>query len=206
MFKRYYRKICLKIYLAGKFQYFLRQEKIRTDFINTNSIIHPEAKIWAEAKIFNHQQKREKITVGMKSQIRAELLVYKHGGEINIGDYTFIGEHSRIWSAKKIIIGNRVLISHNVNIHDNNAHPLNANERHLDFIHIFEKGLQSDIDLNEREIIIEDDVWIGFNSTILKGVRIGKGAIIGAQTVVTSDVPAYAVVAGNPARIIKYVN
>lgn len=52
-------------------------------------------------------------------------------------------------------------------------------------------------------IRIEDDVWIGANSTILKGVRIGKGSVVGAGSVVTRDVPPYVVVAGVPAKIIK---
>jgi acetyltransferase-like isoleucine patch superfamily enzyme len=51
-------------------------------------------------------------------------------------------------------------------------------------------------------IVIEDDVWIGFNATVLKGVTIGRGAIIGASTVVTKDVPPYAIVVGNPQRQI----
>ncbi|RIK30587.1 MAG: acetyltransferase [Anaerolineae bacterium] len=51
---------------------------------------------------------------------------------------------------------------------------------------------------------IEDDVWIGARATILPGVTIGKGAIIGASAVVTKDVPPYAICAGNPARVIKY--
>jgi maltose O-acetyltransferase len=53
-------------------------------------------------------------------------------------------------------------------------------------------------------IVIEDDAWIGFNSTILKGVTIGRGAVVGAATVVTKDIPAYAIVAGNPAKIIGH--
>jgi len=54
------------------------------------------------------------------------------------------------------------------------------------------------------EIVIKDDVWIGIGATILSGVTIGQGAVVGASSVVTRDIPAYAVVAGNPARVIKY--
>jgi len=53
-------------------------------------------------------------------------------------------------------------------------------------------------------IIIEDDVWIGFGSTILSGVTIGKGAIIAAGSVVVKNVPPFAIVAGNPAKVIKF--
>ena len=53
-------------------------------------------------------------------------------------------------------------------------------------------------------IIVGNDVWIGMNSTILSGVNIGNGAVVGCNSVVTKDVPPYAVVAGNPARVVKY--
>ena len=52
--------------------------------------------------------------------------------------------------------------------------------------------------------IIGNDVWVGANSVILPGVKIGTGAIVGAGSVVTKDVPEYAIVVGNPARILKY--
>ena len=56
-----------------------------------------------------------------------------------------------------------------------------------------------------RPIVIEDKVWIGINSTILPGIKIGYGSIVGAQSVVIKDVPPMTVVAGNPARIIKTI-
>jgi len=58
--------------------------------------------------------------------------------------------------------------------------------------------------LSKGKIIVEDDVWIGTDALILSGAHIGKGAIIGARTVVSGNIPAYAVVVGNPGRIIKY--
>ena len=56
--------------------------------------------------------------------------------------------------------------------------------------------------VEEAPIVIEDDAWIGFGSAIMKGVTIGRGAIVGACSVVTNDVPPYTMVAGNPARHI----
>ena len=57
--------------------------------------------------------------------------------------------------------------------------------------------------VNSNPIKICDDVWIGMNVIILKGVTVGEGAIVGAGSVVTKDVPAWTVVAGNPARVVK---
>ena len=57
---------------------------------------------------------------------------------------------------------------------------------------------------SKGKIIVKDDVWIGYRSTILSGVTIGQGAIVAAGSIVTKDVPPYAIVGGNPARIIKY--
>jgi acetyltransferase-like isoleucine patch superfamily enzyme len=165
--------------------------------------IDKSSKILPTAGIRNYQRDKSKIQVGAFTMLAGELMIFKHGGKIAIGDDCFIGENTRIWSAKEINIGNRVLISHNVNIHDQNSHPLDSLERHKDYQLIFENGLPGNVPLNEKEVIIEDDVWIGFNSSILKGVRIGKGAIIGANTVITSDVPPYAVIVGNPPKIIK---
>lgn len=57
---------------------------------------------------------------------------------------------------------------------------------------------------NDKNIILEGDNWIGANAIILKGVKIGKGAIVAAGAIVTKDVPEFAIVGGNPARVIKY--
>ena len=59
---------------------------------------------------------------------------------------------------------------------------------------------------NPLPVIIEDNVWVGFDAVILPGVRVGKGAVVGCKTIVSEDVPAYAVVVGNPAKIIKFLN
>lgn len=58
--------------------------------------------------------------------------------------------------------------------------------------------------ISKGDIVIDDDVWIGYNAIILSGVHIGQGAVIAANSIITKDVPPYAVVAGNPAKIIKY--
>ena len=204
--KKFIQSIFRKVYETGHFAYLAKTKKEREANMHQNAIISENCFLGSEARIRNSLADQQKIKIGNGTTLRGYLLLYKHGGEIIIGDDCYIGDDTRIWSAKKIQVGHRVLIAHNVNIHDNNSHPLDAHLRHLDFVHIREKGLQDQVDLREKEIIIEDDVWIGFNSTIFKGVKIGRGAIIGACTVITNDVPANAIVAGNPAKIIRYNN
>jgi acetyltransferase-like isoleucine patch superfamily enzyme len=168
--------------------------------------IDKTARIIAGGKIINIRKIKNTIQVGSNSIVRGELLTFGHGGVISIGEWCYVGENSRIWSAQKVEIGNRVLISHNVNIHDTNGHPVNAESRHQDFIAISRTGHPHESpDIISLPIKIEDDVWIGFNSTILKGITIGKGAIIGASSVVTKDIPPGVTVVGNPAKVVKKI-
>jgi acetyltransferase-like isoleucine patch superfamily enzyme len=159
------------------------------------------------SKIVNLRKSKKSVEINDNTIVRGELLVFAHDGYIEIGQSCYVGEGSRIWSAKKITIGNRVLISHNVNIHDTDGHPIDCKERHKHFLQISTSGHpQKDINIPAKSISIEDDVWIGFNSTILKGVNIGKGAIVGASSVVTKDVMPYTVVVGNPAKFVKNID
>ena len=207
MLKNLLKRICYRIYLIGKLEEQRIDAGLNEISLQQKAIIGKDTRIGDVNLIQNSTGDNTRIRVGNSSWINAHLLVFGHGGEITVGDHCFIGKDSQLWSARKISVGDRVLISHNVNIHDNISHPLDAEERHADYMHLFNTGdFQTTNDLNEKEIIIEDDVWIGFNVTILKGVTIGKGAIIGACTLVKNDVPAGAVVVGNPARIIRYAD
>lgn len=160
------------------------------------------------ASITNSQNNKTKIVIGENTVVHGSLIVFGFGGTIEIGSNTFIGAGSNIWSAKKIKIGNYVLVSHNVNILDNISHPKNHLERMKDWDHIRTIGFRTEnsFDLKEKEIIIEDNVWLGYNSSIYRGVTIGKGAIIGSNTIVTKDIPAFAIVIGNPMKIIGYTD
>ena len=109
---------------------------------------------------------------------------------VELGDYSGIGIRAQI--SGRTIIGKHVMMGPDVCIYVRN--------------HMFSR---TDIPMNlqgfapEKPVIIEDDVWIGARVIILPGVHIGTGAVIGAGAVVTKDVPDYAVVGGNPARILK---
>jgi maltose O-acetyltransferase len=160
------------------------------------------ARFYRSAVVYNSRTK-ESIKIDENTHIRGELNLFPNGESIKIGKYCYIGDSTRIWAMSSITIGDRVLISHGVNIHDNNAHSLSATDRHQHFTDIFERGHPKILtSVAVMPVHIEDDVWIGFNATLLKGVRIGKGSIVGACTVVTKDVPPFSIVVGNPSRIV----
>ena len=146
-----------------------------------------------EAIIENINGERSRISIGDHSCLRGRLLVYGHGGSIAIGQWCYVGVRSEIWSMSSISIGNRVLIAHDVNIHDGTAHSLDAGQRHNHFCHILQQGHPRTVEalpgVSSAPIVIEDDVWISFGVTILKGVRIGAGSVIAAGAYVTRDVP-----------------
>ncbi len=155
------------------------------------------------ARVFNHRGSRDAIVLGGSTHVRGELLTFGHGGEISLGDFCYVGEGTRIWSAKRINIGDRVLIAHNVTILDSLTHPLDAAQRHEHFRQIISTGHPVDVKLDEREVNVGDDAWIGCATVILRGVSIGNGAIVGAGSVVMDDVPAWTIVGGNPARVVR---
>lgn len=97
-------------------------------------------------------------------------------------------------AAEKVVIGDDVNVGANTVIMDTDFHPLDAEARRLD-----------SVPAETDPILIEDDVFIGVNCLILKGVTLGKGSVIGAGSVVTKDVPPNAIVAGNPTRLIGKV-
>lgn len=110
---------------------------------------------------------------------------------IIIGNY-FGMTGGSIVAAEQVEIGNSVLVGANVIIADTDFHPISAEERQRDA----QAGAV-------RPIVIEDNVFIGANSIVLKGVRIGAGSVIGAASVVTFDIPPNVVAAGNPARPLR---
>ncbi len=159
--------------------------------------------LYPECRVENLQMDPTAVRIGPRCRVFGQLLVFRHAGSIQLGESCFVGQDSRIWSAQSVAIGNRVLISHGVNIHDTVSHSLSAALRHEHFNQIFSTGHPGTMDdLPSAPITIEDDAWLGFNSVVLRGVTIGAGAIVGAASVVTKDVMPFSVVAGNPARIV----
>lgn len=139
------------------------------------------------------------LAIGNNVTIRSANLATEENAFIEIGDYTFLSNASIVCHSK-ISIGSYVCIAGGVNIVDTDFHPITPADRMADTIALSPVG-----DKNYRPkfislpVIIEDEVWIGFNATILKGVKIGKGAIIQPGSVVVKDVLPGQIVAGNPA-------
>lgn len=115
-----------------------------------------------------------------------------YGNNIELGQNFYANHNCVILDAAKVSIGDDVLLGPAVQIYTV-AHPLDAEQR--------KTGLEQG-----KAVTIGNSVWVGGGAIILPGVTIGEGAVIAAGAVVTKDVPAYAVVAGNPAKIIKTVS
>lgn len=168
---------------------------------------HPTVRFMKEAWVDNFSGRSDTIHIGQGSIIRGSLTIFGHGGRIEIGDWCYLGEGSRIWSAARVKIGDRVLISHDVEIHDTVAHAISAQERHFQYRELLEGGHQRSLaNVANAPVTINDDVWIGFRCCIMRGVTIGEGAIVAANSLVLDDVPAWTLVGGSPARIIKQLN
>ena len=159
-----------------------------------------------ENQIVNLQKDKSKLKIGNNTHVKGSLLVYPYGNGLQIGDNSYIGDNSIVRAASQIIIGNFVLIAHNVTIIDTDSHEIDYKERSASFVKMIKNGVEKCCgNVKTSPIIIEDNVWISYNVCILKGVTIGEGAIIGAGSVVTKDVPAWTLVVGNPAIVIKKI-
>jgi maltose O-acetyltransferase len=116
-------------------------------------------------------------------------VVIAGAGQIQVGDDVSISAFTHIWGMGGVTIGDRVMIASHTAItsltHDDSAERMHGTEL-------------------AAPVVIEDDVWIGAHCVILPGVRIGRGAVVAAGAVVTKDVPAETLVAGVPARHLRY--
>jgi acetyltransferase-like isoleucine patch superfamily enzyme len=152
---------------------------------------------------------RAKGPVGLRTGANVTIwrtnLAPEENGIIEIGDDSWIANASLACSSR-ITIGKRVFIAGGVTIADSDFHPLTPAARLRDTVAVSMVGDRARRPpIDARPVEIEDDVWIGYNATILKGVRICAGAVIAPAAVVTADVPAGCRVEGNPARVTEQV-
>tara|TARA_B110000285_G_scaffold235135_1_gene315058 strand:+ start:3794 stop:4423 length:630 start_codon:yes stop_codon:yes gene_type:complete len=151
------------------------------------------------------------VRIGNDCVINGTFVFEIASGLITIGNNSFIGGGHFI-CIDGIEIGNDVMFAWGCTVADNNSHSLKWAER-VDDVRDWKRGIdESNIgayknwtNVKRGKITIKDKAWIGFNCIILKGITIGEGAIVGAGSVVTKDVPAWTIVGGNPAKIIREI-
>ena len=188
-------------------------------FLYSERLLRHELWHWFKNKFYYESLLRARCTsVGKNLRCDGDIPLIEGGGKIIIGDNVFVGNKGAWFVAPNICkepvltignntsinyrtvisvesmvkIGNNCLIAEETKIFDNNSHGIDYRHRQM---------TEKDV----SPIIIEDDVWIGMNSIILKGVTIGRGAVVAAGSVVTKNVPAMTVVSGNPATVIKEI-
>jgi acetyltransferase-like isoleucine patch superfamily enzyme len=142
---------------------------------------------------------RGAVSLGRRVHLGVGTIVNSHHG-LDIGDDVYIGKYCTVSCDGSI--GSGVLIANNVGMigrHDHDFRMVGRTIRHSRWVGDAE---YPQADGTEERLVIEDDVWVGFGGIILSGVRVGTGAIVAAGAVVVHDVPAYSIVAGNPAAPI----
>lgn len=161
-------------------------------------------KVWGKFFIFIYEPKNSKIEIGnnlwlVSGEGRSGITFYSHAklttigsGQIKIGNNVALNG-TVITSKKNIQIGDNCMIAPNVIIVDTDFHLQWPPEQRF-------QQVPSKYD---KSIFIKSNVWIGMNSIVLKGVTIGKNSIIGAGSIVTTDIPDNVIASGNPARVIK---
>jgi acetyltransferase-like isoleucine patch superfamily enzyme len=142
-------------------------------------------------------------SVGEGSIFRAQVSSDRAGSVIKVGNNSFVGG-THLVCAQRIEIGDDVLIAWGGTIVDHDSHSPLWELRKNDVRDTFE-GHKDWSSVRILPVVIGNRAWIGFNVTILRGVTIGEGAVVGACSVVTKDVAPYTVVAGNPARLIREI-
>jgi acetyltransferase-like isoleucine patch superfamily enzyme len=160
------------------------------------SILHPMVLIHPFRMLhywgYSHVLPRREMTLGRDIRI-APTASFRNGARITLGDQVQIGEYTALWAGRttgRIVIGDRTTLGPGV------------------YVTAADYGLEgaariTDQQMTERDVRIGADCWIGTKAVITAGVTLGEGAVIGAGAVVTRDVPAGAIAAGVPARVIR---
>ncbi len=156
---------------------------------------------------FMRSKRPDAVTLGVHVSCYAGVsFAIGENGRCSVGDFTLLNG-ALIMADECIEIGKHCLVSWNVGIADSDFHPLDAAQRRIDTYALapFYKDRPARPPLKTAPVIIKDNVWIGMNAIILKGVTIGENSVVAAGSVVSKDVPPNVVVAGNPAVIVKHL-
>lgn len=132
-----------------------------------------------------------KFWLGDYSVVESFACINNAVGDVIIGDHTRIGLHNTIIGP--VTIGSHVNLAQGITITALN-HNFDDSEKRID-----QQGIST------KEVVLEDDIWVGANAVILPGVTIGKHAVVAAGAIVTKDVPPHSLVAGVPAKVIRQI-
>lgn len=179
----------------------IKSKIIRDRKINNFLLSLPEKVTLGFEFTFNSNE-NSSYNIGRNCHLNGHWQIY---GKLKIGNNVSFRRGSLISITKSIEIGNNVFAAEGVFITDNDGHPIDP---------LFRKKMtqtkpgsyywKPDHELVAKSnVIIEDNVWIGKNAMILKGVRIGENSIIGAGSVVVKNIPSNSIVGGNPAKLIR---
>ena len=152
--------------------------------------------------ILSDGAKKEQVRIGDSCWHRGRIIVQTNGVVI-LKPNSQIGDNTDIFAVNRIEIGAYTAIAPNTTICDNNNHPINPEKRKAMRVQPPRHDSKLWKHSANAPIIIGENCWIGTNVRICKGVTIGDNSIVAACSVVTKDVPANCIVAGNPAKIVK---
>jgi len=144
------------------------------------------------------------LRIGNRCILANQFVFDAPGGRVIVGDGVFINANTLVISRSCIEIGNAVKIGWGCVIDDHDSHSLS----YLDRIKEHDIALAGYPDpraVGTAPIRICDHAWLGFDVVVLKGITIGEGAVVGARSVVTRDIPPWTIAAGNPARVVKEI-
>lgn len=161
--------------------------------IGTNALVHAQIQHIGNGKL----------VVGNNSVVNGFLSLQRDGAEIRIGNNSGVNAGTVITAGQSVVIEDDVLISFNCAIMDCDGHSLRLSERRGDLQHHRKPSFDKAV---ARPVNICHGAWLGAHCIVLKGVRVGVGAIVAAGSVVTRDVPDWTIVAGNPARTVRTIS
>ena len=150
-------------------------------------------------------QKKGMVTIGDDCIIHGSIIIYSDQAEVKIGNRVYIGADTTLFCYDRIEFKDDILVSWGCTFIDTNAHAVQWENRKNDVLN-WHSGIKDWSSVEHGGIVVESRTWIGFNSTILKGVILGEESIVAAGSVVTRPVDRKSIVGGNPAAFIKHID
>ena len=156
-------------------------------------------------KIRNKTGSADRIVFGDHCNVSVKIFL-NHAGSITAGDFLFVNGTGLFRIDHHLKIGSHVFMGPDVKLWDTKSHPLSPAARRVQSEDIALKGSVDSYEAGGGDIVIEDDVWLGMDVTVLGGVTIGRGSVVATGSIVTKDVPPFTLVAGVPAKEIRSID